>query len=104
MAQQKSKNSYGRQIFLSREEIRYLRDMASSQIVQLHDQLREAEEALDPAYMTEHTDVKFWNEQKQDIGNDLKLCHKLVGDPDKDGDNGKLWYYLTVEESEARNG
>lgn len=93
-----TKNNYGRQIFLSREEIRFLRDLVSREIVSLNDNMQEVEEALDPKYIPEHTDVKFWEEQQKDIEHDLEVAHKLVGRDDKPDTQGKLWYYVAASE------
>lgn len=88
---QKSKNTYGRQIFLSREEIRLLRDIVATSLMREHDFIGEMEDVRD--YEQDVTDAKAR----------VRLMERLVGDGVQDL-QGKLWYYISAEESEQHDG
>jgi hypothetical protein len=85
-------NRYGRQIFLSREEIETLRALCNGELEGLSDQITEAQEALE----SDPDDV-FWKQHLAAAQKVVKVIRKLVGDNTK-GDNGKLWYYVQASE------
>ena len=76
-------NKYGRQIFLSREEIEHLRRLVFAEIVEISDILGEQED--------------LGREPDQDLVKLKTMLEKLVDD-----NKGKLWYYISQDEAEAR--
>lgn len=91
-----TKNKYGRQIFLSREEIQYLRDLVYNDIISSNDNKREAEESLE---FYEGVDAKIWQVEIDELDKRIKMAGKLVGDPEGRRD-GKLWYYVSASEAD----
>jgi hypothetical protein len=80
-------NKYGRQVFLSREEIRLLRELVGSALLTARENMAEAE------------DFESTAEYIEGFQKEIDLCKRLIGN-EEPGDNGKLWYY--VDPSEGR--
>jgi len=84
-------NRYGRQVFLSREEIRLLRLLVGIEIISTNDNLRMYDDQPEKALST------YDQEAIREYQRTLDLCQRLTGDGEKDK-SGKLWYYVAADE------
>ena len=93
----KTSNKYGRQIFLSRKEISFLRGLVENHMIGLSDNISLNEGYLE--YAKTESDREVWEEAIAEDTKEQALCERLIGTDDRDN-NGKLWYYISAEEAD----